>query len=254
MKYCKPVFLLFCVLLSAGLFSLPTMATEKSAGTVLITGANRGIGLALAEKFSSEGFNVIATARNPAKADALNALGVQVEQLDVTDADSVSRLATKISQPVDILLNNAGVSGVSSEKFEDLDVGGLLQTFNVNSLGVLRVTQAFLPNLERGKTRVIANISSIMGSLSSNKSPGAMGYRASKAALNSFNQSLAAELGPRGFRLVVLHPGWVRTDMGSERATYSVEESANGLYKVISELKADDNGRFYDLHGKPVAW
>lgn len=223
-------------------------------GTILITGANRGIGLALAEKFSVEGYKVIATARNPAKADALNALNLQVEQLDVADAASVNKLATKIKQPIDILLNNAGISGHSSPKFEDLEVGKLLQTFDVNGLGALRVTQAFLPNLQSGERKLVASISSMMGSIANNQSAGSMGYRASKAALNSFNQSLAAELGSRGFRFVVLHPGWVRTDMGSSRATYSVKESADGLFAVITGLKADDNGRFYDLHGKTVAW
>ncbi|MEH6558468.1 MAG: SDR family oxidoreductase [Oceanicoccus sp.] len=254
MKSYKNIFLMIAIFFGTCLPSLQVIAEEESMGTVLITGANRGIGLALAEKFSVEGYSVIATARNPAKADALNALNVQVETLDVTDAASVNKLSTKIKQPIDILLNNAGISGHSSSEFESLDVDKLLQTFDVNGLGALRVTQAFLPNLQKGEKKLVASISSIMGSIANNKNPGAMGYRASKAALNSFNQSLAAELGSRGFRFVVLHPGWVRTDMGSSSATYSVKESADGLFAVISGLKAEDNGRFYDLHGKTVAW
>jgi len=223
--------------------------------TVLITGANRGVGLALAEKFKQHGYHVIATARKPERAEALRALGVQIEQLDVVSADSVAKLAAKLKgQSIDVLLNNAGIGGHSAPSFAQLDIEQLQRVLDVNGLGALRVTQALMANMADSKHKVVANISSIMGSTGLNQRGGALGYRASKAALNNFTKSLAVEYGKSGFVFVVLHPGWVRTDMGTERATYSAEESATGLFEVIAGLGAKDNGLFYDFQGKALAW
>lgn len=229
------------------------IANEKSQ-TVLVTGANRGIGLALATKFHQQGYEVIATARKPEKAAALKKLGIRVEQLDIIDKSSVKKFAKRLQgKKIDILINNAGIGGHSTQKFEDLEIDKLMRVFDVNSLGALRVTQALLPNLDQGQTKVVASVSSRMGSIAQN-SGGVIGYRASKTALNSFNKSLSIEFSNRGYVFVVLHPGWVRTDMTSDRATYSPQESANGLFKVITELKSADNGKFYDLHGKLLEW
>ena len=237
------------------LSSHAVVAAEPPKPVILITGANRGIGLALAEKFHSQGYKVIATARKPEQAVELKKLGVQVEKLDITSAESVSQLSKKLShQPIDILLNNAGIGGHSTQNFESLDIDKLAKVLDVNSLGALRVIQGFLPNLRKSQTKVIANISSRMGSIEENKSGGVLGYRASKTALNSFNKSLSIEYAAQGFTFVVLHPGWVRTDMTSERATYSTMESAEKLYQVLSHLKQKDNGKFFDLHGNEIGW
>ena len=238
------------------LFSVePVIATSQTSQTILITGANRGIGLALASKFHQQGYQVIATARKPAKAAALKKLGVEVLQLDITDKNSVASLSQQLQgRQVDILLNNAGIGGHSTREFKDLDIDRLGRVFNVNSLGALRVIQALLPNLNKSQQKIVASVSSRMGSIEQNSSGGVMGYRASKTALNSFNKSLAIEFASEGFVFVVLHPGWVRTDMTSDRATYSPQESANGLFKVVSNLKPKDNGKFYDLHGKEITW
>lgn len=230
-------------------------AAQTNTETVVITGANRGIGLALAAKFKQQGFKVIATARKPHKAEALNKLGVQVETLDITDPASVNALKIKLeNQPVDILLNNAGIMGHGTKKFKDLKIERLGHVFEVNSLGALRVTQALLANLQKGKRKIVASVSSRMGSIEENTSGGGLGYRASKSALNSFNKSLSIEFAKQGFVFVVLHPGWVRTDMTSAKATYSTEESADSLFRVVSKLSQKDNGKFYDLLGQSVAW
>lgn len=246
---------LWIVLISISGWQSFTVNAAEATQTVLVTGANRGIGLALATKFQKQGFEVIATARKPKKAQALAKLGVQIEQLDITDANSVNRLAERLKgKKIDILINNAGIGGYSTRRFEDLEVDRLMRVFNVNSLGALRVTQALLPNLNLGTRKIVASVSSRMGSIEQNASGGVIGYRASKTALNSFNKSLSLEFAERGYIFVVLHPGWVRTDMTSDNATYSTQESAEGLAKVIFGLSPSDNGKFYDLHGKPLKW
>ncbi len=247
--------------LLAGLVALILTSTalaplaKESRGTVLITGANRGIGLALAEQFSETGYAVIGTARAPDKATALKALGVRVEQLDVTSQASVDALADLLAgEPIDILINNAGIIGHNTEKFTDLEVDQLDTVLNVNTLGPLRVTQALLPNVYQSRTRVVANITSMMGSMEMNTWGCCLGYRASKAALNSLNKTLAMEYGKQGMTFVVLHPGYVKTDMNYGKGNYSAEESASGLFEVITKLDSSDNGKFYDFKGKELPW
>ncbi len=250
-----PIKFLQIILLSLSLLLSEVALAVAKGDTVLITGANRGIGLALATEFHQQGYKVIATARKPDKATALNKLGIEVQQLDVADKASVDALALRLEgRSIDILLNNAGIKGHSASSFKDLDIEQLDRVLDVNSLGVLRVTQALLPNLQQGSGKVVASISSRMGSIAQNNSGGALGYRASKTALNSFNKSLSVEFAPQGFTFVVLHPGWVRTDMTGDSATYSTEQSAEGLLQVISGLNKSDNGRFYDFKGDSISW
>ncbi len=246
----------FTIILFSFLFLLPpALASQNQNPTVLITGANRGIGLALAKKFHQQGYQVIATAREPKKAEALNQLGVRVEQLDIANQVSINALKTKLrNQPIDILLNNAGVMGHGTRNFEDLKIDKLARTFEVNSLGALRVIQTLMPNLQKGSKKTIASVSSRMGSIEENTTGGGLGYRASKSALNSFNKSLSIEFADLGYVFVVLHPGWVRTDMTSSKATFSPEESAIKLFQVVTKLNKSDNGKFYDLYGQEVAW
>jgi NAD(P)-dependent dehydrogenase (short-subunit alcohol dehydrogenase family) len=234
-----------------------TVAGITSAATpptVLITGANRGIGLEAARQFAAKGYKVIGTARDPADAKDLSAVADRVEPLDVTDAASVAALANRLQGvPIDILVNNAGVFDRKDVTIDKVDFAMMEQTLAVNTMGPLRVTQALLPNLRAGKRRTIVSISSQLGSIE--KSDGRWyAYRASKAALNQINKTLSVELAPEGFTCVVLHPGWVRTDLGGEGATYSPQESVAGLIAVIDRLGPADNGRFYDFKGAPVPW
>jgi NAD(P)-dependent dehydrogenase (short-subunit alcohol dehydrogenase family) len=233
---------------------VPSSFAADSAGTVLITGANRGIGLALAKRYHQAGYDVIATARKPAKAAELAALGVRIEQLDVSNPDSVGAMAKRLEGvPVDILINNAGVFGHDASSFAELDIEQLDNVYNNNSLGPLRVTQALLPNVIASKGKRVANISSQMGSMELNNWGCCLGYRASKAALNSFNKTLSLELGKQGLVMVVLHPGSVKTRL-NESGSITVSESAKGLFNVISALESEDNGKFYDFKGKSLPW
>jgi len=231
----------------------PSFALEKGA-TVLVTGANRGIGLEFATQLKAAGYKVIGTARKPAEATDLKALGLRVEQLDVTDAASVAALAERLQgEPIDLLINNAGVGGLRANSFRETDFEDMAWTFNVNSAGPMRVTQGLLDNLVAGQGKTIVHISSIMGSIENNRG-GYYAYRSSKTALNMLNSSLAAELGREGFTCVVMHPGWVKTRMGGESAPVEPKDSIAGMLKVIQGLKPADNGRFLDYQGQTVPW
>ena len=220
----------------------------------IVTGANRGLGLELARQLAARGEVVTATARRPADARELSALGVRVEPLDVSDPQSVAAFRRALGdEPVDVLINNAGI-GVKSRALDELDPEELALFFDVNSVGALRVTQALLPNLRAGARKCVVGMSSKMGSIEDNTSGGSYAYRASKAALNAITKSLALDLAPQGFTCVVMHPGWVRTDMGGREAPLAVEESVRGMLAVIDGLDPSDAGRFFDFAGEAVPW
>jgi NAD(P)-dependent dehydrogenase (short-subunit alcohol dehydrogenase family) len=232
--------------------ALPLQAAE---GTVLITGANRGIGLALADKFSAAGYQVIGTARDPGTASALKKTGARVERLDVTDQASVDGLAATLKGvPIDIVINNAGVKGQDSRDLASLDVNKMIRVLDVNTLGPLRVMQALYPNVQQGERKMFVNISSMMGSNQLNTWGCCADYRASKAALNAINTTLARDLGKEGMTFVVFHPGYVQTDMNEGKGNITPEQSAAGLVAVITGLDAGDNGKFYDWQGKELPW
>ena len=236
----------------SGMMAGMTYAAETT--TVLITGANRGIGLEYARQFAAKGYQVIGTARDPADAKELAEVAGRVEQLDVTDPASVAGLAKRLDgNPIDILVNNAGVFDRGDVSLDKVDFQMMERTLAVNALGPLRVVQSLLPNLRKGKRKTIVSMSSQLGSIE-NSNGRWYAYRSSKAALNQINKTLSAELGAEGFVCVVLHPGWVRTDMGGPGATYSPEESVSGLVAVIEKLGPADNGRFYDFKGNPIPW
>ncbi|NNM25348.1 MAG: SDR family oxidoreductase, partial [Phycisphaerales bacterium] len=211
------------------------LATGTSVGappaerhTVLVTGANRGLGLEFAKQFAAAGYEVIGTARRPVDAEALKATGARVVALDVTDAESVKSLvATLDGAPIDVLINNAGI-GSRGGRLADLDLDAARRVLEVNTLGPMRVTQALLPNLRRGERKIVVNISSGLGSVALNEGGGYYAYRESKTALNQFTRSLAAELRPEGFICFAMSPGWVRTDMGGASAPLAPEESIAG--------------------------
>jgi NAD(P)-dependent dehydrogenase (short-subunit alcohol dehydrogenase family) len=186
----KKLCYLVIFVLATGLSGVKVTAGEESM-TVLITGANRGIGLELARQLKDSGYRVIGTARKPEKATALNALGVRVVQLDVTDKASVAAMAESLGEtPIDLLINNAGIGGHMGESFAETDFDQIGWTFDVNSIGPMRVTQALLPNVMASSAKTVVHISSIMGSIANN-SGGYYGYRASKTALNMLDSSLA---------------------------------------------------------------
>ncbi|MEM9208557.1 MAG: SDR family oxidoreductase [Pseudomonadota bacterium] len=247
--------LAFCGALAAGIATADhheSGAVEDSP-TVLITGANRGLGLEFARQYAASGWSVIGTARRPAQASDLNALDVDVMPLDVTDKDSISALAAALGErKVDLLINNAGIFPMA-RTLESVDAYDYAQTLMVNTLGPVLVTQALLPNLRQGDLKRIVNITSQLGSIERSNG-GFYGYRESKAALNMFTRTLAGELGPEGFVCLVVHPGWARTDMGGPSATQSAEEAVTGMRSVIDNLTADDNGGFIGFDGESVAW
>lgn len=227
---------------------------EPETGTVLITGANRGIGLELARQYAAAGWRVIGTARRPDAAQELHAIAQDVLQLDVTDQESVDRLARDlVDRPVDILINNAGIQPLMW-KLGEVDVAEIARSLNVNTIGPVRVVQALLPNLRAGERRKVVNITTNLSSIAGNTDGGFYGYRESKAALNMFTRSLAAELGPEGFICIVLHPGWVRTDLGGPDAPLNVTESVTGMRRVIEGLVPADNGSFQTYSGEQMDW
>jgi len=245
---------LHAIFIGLALLTLSEATLADGGPTVLITGANRGIGLEYARQLSDRGYTVIGTARDTASADELEVLADRVEQLDVTDPESVADLATRLKGvPIDILINNAGIFERGDVNIDTVDYDMMERTFAVNTLGPLRVTQALLPNLRAGKRKMIISMSSGLGSI--DRSNGRWyAYRASKTALNQFNKIWSVELGPEGFICTVLHPGWVQTDMGGPDATYTPDESVSGLVEVIEGLGPDDNGRFYDFKGESIPW
>ena len=242
------------VLCVASLLTDETRAAD-SKGTVLITGANRGIGLALAQHFVGAGFHVIGTARDPDKAAELKESGAQLVQLDVTDQASVDAMAKSLAGlPIDILINNAGVKGKDSKDMASVDVDNIEWILNVNTLGPVRVMKALFPNVQSGQRKTIVNISSTMGSIERNTWGCCAGYRASKTALNSINKTFAVDLGEQGLTFVVMHPGYVQTDMNDGGGNITTDQSAAGLMSVITGLDASDNGKFYDWQGKELPW
>ncbi|MCF7805506.1 MAG: SDR family oxidoreductase [Candidatus Marinimicrobia bacterium] len=228
--------------------------------TVLIIGANRGLGLEWTKQWLERGANVIATARQPDKADALQNLKdeagdrLRICQVDVSSDDSVDSLADELeSEPVDILIHNAGVMGRAG--LESLDTKNVLEVMNVNSVGAIRTVRAFRDNLRKsGGRSKIALITSLMGSIDDNRSGGSYAYRMSKAALNMAGRSMSVDLASDNIDVVILHPGWVKTDMGGASARITVDESVNGMMKVLDRLDASTSGTFWHSNGKQLPW
>ncbi|MEO3431484.1 SDR family oxidoreductase [Pelagibius sp. CAU 1746] len=224
--------------------------------TVLITGANRGIGFEFVKSFAADGWRVHACARNVEKSKGVRALDGDVicHKLDVTNGLKVASLARELAdQPIDLLINNAGVYGPRTG-FGETDYDEWLSVLQVNALAPLRMVERFVGLLEQGAGKTVVNISSIMGSIGNNSSGGSYIYRSSKAALNMITKTLSNDLGERGFTVVSFHPGWVQTDMGGESADIPVTQSVAGMREVIAGLSAADNGKFFNYDGTPLPW
>jgi NAD(P)-dependent dehydrogenase (short-subunit alcohol dehydrogenase family) len=222
--------------------------------TWVVTGANRGIGLALVREISDRGDPVTGTARVPERADELRSTGVRVEQLDVSDDASVSEFSRRLDGiAVDYLIHNAGIgwAGPSVEELEPADVS---RNLDVNTVGAIRVTRALFPNLRAGTRKTVVGISSGLASLEGNNSGGWIAYRISKAALNMYVRTLAVEVAHDGFTCVVLDPGWVRTDMGGPHGPTPPEDAARALVERIARLRPSESGRFLDRRGRSIPW
>ena len=217
--------------------------------TILITGANRGIGLQLCMQLKARGEEVIAVCRTPT--DELAALGVRIiEGIDVTDSVSIGRLKREIAdQPLDVLINDAGI--LKKETFGSLDYGSILEQFQVNALGPLRVTEALVDNLRSGSKVVI--VTSRMGSIGDNSSGGNYGYRTSKTAVNQIGTNLKHELKPRGIAVALLHPGMVATGMTNGHGISPVK-AAQGLIERIDALSLQTSGGFWHAEGYELPW
>jgi NAD(P)-dependent dehydrogenase (short-subunit alcohol dehydrogenase family) len=229
--------------------------------TVFVTGANRGLGLEFARQYAADGWKVIAACRDPVTAADLRKLAdgsagkVRVLAMNVADGASVRAAASALGdEPIDILLNNAGVGNPNGKALGSLDYGGWLRVLDVNVLGPARVVEALLPNVAKGGRRLIVTITSRMGSIADNASGGSYPYRSSKAAVNMVVKSLSLDLAPRGITCVLLHPGWVRTDMGGSGGKLAPAESIAAMRKLIARLGPEDSGKFYNYDGAGIPW
>jgi len=221
--------------------------------TVLITGANRGIGLALTRHFTDRGDTVIAACRN--SSDALAATGAQVESgVDVTDDDALAELVERLGDTrIDLLVLNAGI--LEREALGEIDAAGfdsMRRQFEVNALGPLRVAQALMDKL--ADNAKVGIITSRMGSVADNGSGGRYGYRASKAAVNAIGKSLAVDLAPRGIAVFLLHPGFVATEMVGGSGDVSPEQAAAQLIERLDTLTLEQTGTFWHANGGPLPW
>lgn len=227
--------------------------------TTLITGANRGIGLELARQSAEAGAKVIATCRNPARAQALQQLAdrsggsVQIVTLDVADAQSVAVLKQQIGdQAIDVLINNAGIMGADPQTPLDTDFDALADVMNVNLFGALRVSQTFMDNVAAAKGKV-AVISSMMAQYNWSDG-GKMAYCVSKTAVSRAFNMLAGSVQAKGITVAILSPGWVKTDMGGASAPVTAETSARGLLKQINQWALKDSGAFRNYEGREMEW
>ncbi len=229
---------------------------------ILITGSNRGLGLEWTRQYARLGWQVYATCRFPDEAEELQQLkhdyqNIDIHCLDVTSHDEIGVVAETLQdQPIDILLNNAGVY---LEKFKHNTLGYIdyvawEETFTVNSLGAVRVTEAFSSHVSRSEKRLVVVITSHMGSIAEIDHPGSYAYRSSKAALNAAMKGISLELQPRSVGILLLHPGWVKTRMGGPDALLSTTESVNGMRAVIESFDLHKSGNFYRFDGGVIPW
>lgn len=226
--------------------------------TVVITGANRGIGLEFARQYAADGWRVIAGVRNPGTATDLKAVGgVDVRDLDTGDAASIRAFAVGLDgEAVDLLINNAGVMGPDPQRQnrDSIDVEGWMEVQRVNALGPVLTTLALVPNLAKAAKPVAGIVTSKMGSIGDNSSGGYYAYRMSKAAVNMGAKTLSLDLADKNIAVVVMHPGWVQTAMGGTQAPVKPVDSVAGMRKVLAGVDMAKTGRFFDYTGAALPW
>lgn len=229
---------------------------------ILVTGANRGLGLEFVRQYADAGARVFAACREPARAGALREIcsghtGVDILELDVTDSDAIDTAAEDVAADgdgrLDILINNAGVSP-RGERFDNLEAQAMLGVYAVNTVAPAIMAQRLRPLLARSERPRIANISSTMGSLASKDYGRFYSYASSKAALNMITRAAACDLADEGIIVAALHPGWVQTDLGGPKAELTPAESVAGLIDVIAGLTPEQSGRFLAWDGSEPPW
>lgn len=231
---------------------------------ILITGANRGIGLELVRQYLTRGERVFATARQPDSAIDLHTLKeafpdqLTMVTLDVSDDDAIQQAAQTVREHIDsldLLINNAGINPPGqSQRFGAVESAQMLRVLHVNTVAPLMVIQAFYDLLKAAEQSIVVNVSSQMGAFDWKRGGGFYGYSPSKTALNMVTHLLGADLGGDGITAITVHPGWVQTDMGGANASLTVEESAGGMVQLIDGITSADAGKFYNWNGTPHAW
>ena len=230
---------------------------QDTKHTVLITGSNRGLGLEFTKQYAADGWQVIACCRNPNSASELQTLAkahgnIHLVALDVSDFNQIDQVAKSLSQPIDLLINNAGVypdSSLHSLNYDDWALG-----FKINSMAPLKMATAFSAHIAKSTLKKIATLSSKMGSLDDNTSGGSYIYRSTKTAVNMVMKSLSIDLKPQGITVITLHPGWVQTDMGGPNGLINTQTSVTGLRQVIANAGLNNSGNFISFDGKNIAW
>lgn len=233
---------------------------------VLITGSNTGLGLAFTRQYLADGWDVVATCRNPGAADELNVLRsprLRVLRMDVTNAAEIAAVRDQLAgAPLDLLINNAAAQGVPAPgcSFGALDADAWLDLLRINTVAPLKVTEAFLPNVRKSTQKLLVFMSSRSGSIGErgtlphHRPGGNYHYRTSKAALNAAVHSLAFDLKPEGVGVLALHPGWVRTKGGGPNATLDPDDSVTRMRRTITQFTLPNSGAFLDLDGQSIPW
>ncbi|MDC1286720.1 SDR family oxidoreductase [Gammaproteobacteria bacterium] len=231
-----------------------------TARTILITGANRGIGLELSEQFASDGWAVLACCRSPDEAAALRTLAEQhpaleLHALDVTDYRQMKVLSNELrDRPIDILLSNAGIYGPRGLGFGEVDPAQWREVLEVNSIAPLMLAQSFVEQVAASQQKLVAVVSSKMGSIGDNGGGGNYIYRSSKTTVNQVVKCLSIDLAGRGISAITLHPGWVQTDMGGANAEISTHECASGLKAILQSAGPAQSGQFIEFNGDSIPW
>lgn len=254
---------------AAGVFTMTAHAEPAAENpaeykpTILITGANRGIGFEFVRRFSDRDWRIIATARNPDEAADLQALAaadsdIIIEQLDVTDHARIDELAAKYqAQPIDILLLNAAIGPAGIESLAKLDFERARLSFETNTIGPVKITQAFMEHVKASQKKQIIAMSSDSGSfVAGSQRPILWHYKASKAALNMYFHTLAFETQKRGVTAIMLHPGLVGTNpqLAKFPGAIKTEDSVSQMLTIMDKLTPEDNGRFISYQGETMPW
>ena len=226
--------------------------------TVLITGANRGLGLEFVRQYSQLGWSVLACCRNLSNSNELEILqkkisSIEIFQLDVGNLNEIKDLSNTLKdRTIDILLNNAGI--YRSGALGSIDTEEWIESFKINTIAPYVVIKSFLNNVMRSNQKKIVSITSKMGSIDDNTSGGSYIYRTSKTALNSMMRSMTHDLENTGISTLILHPGWVKTDMGGSNAWINSTESVTGMIQQIEKLSQKNSGEYVDYSGKTIKW
>jgi len=235
---------------------------EEKMNTVLITGANRGIGLEFVRQYATDHWRVFACCRDPGAATALNDLAarhadqISIYPLNVVDHQHIEQLSHILAgETIDVLINNAGVyPSQQGDTFGTTDYGAWAYAFEVNTIAPLKMAEAFIHQISKSQRKMIITLTSKMGSIADNRGGGSYIYRSSKSAVNNVMKSLSIDLYPQRIIAVLLHPGWVRTDMGGPNGLISAQQSVTGMRQVIDQLTLEDSGQFYAYDGQIIPW